>query len=429
MPRIGIVGAGIGGLQLALFLQKHGIAATVYAEKTPAQHLASQLRNVVCRNGCTRERERALGVNHWDETAPDLCELAVSVGGAPIAFAGRLTPPSHVVDMRIYWARLLEDFSSRGGQVVFGMRSPSDVEALSAQHDLLVVASGRGSLANLFPRMTEHSPYSEPQRVVVAGLFRGIGYREPRALEVFAARGHGEILAFPLFSFEPGLTGLGIEAARGGAFRVLTHVKYETDRLGFERTVLELLREHAPALYSRVDRERFGVARPLDVGYAAITPTVRRAHTRLSNGRLAFALADAHIVMDPITGQGANKASHAAWVLGTAIRDTRELDEEFCRVVERQICTYALPVSDAANARLQPPQPHVARLLAAASECQAIADLYAEGFNHPDRYWQIVSNEQRTESVRRLLTESTLSGAPQAWENGRLLARLAEVEA
>jgi 2-polyprenyl-6-methoxyphenol hydroxylase-like FAD-dependent oxidoreductase len=32
MPRIGIVGAGIGGLQLALFLQKHGIAATVYAE-------------------------------------------------------------------------------------------------------------------------------------------------------------------------------------------------------------------------------------------------------------------------------------------------------------------------------------------------------------------------------------------------------------
>jgi hypothetical protein len=83
-------------------------------------------------------------------------------------------------------ARLLEDFSSRGGQVVFGSRSPSDVEALSAQHDLLVVASGRGSLANLFPRMTEHSPYSEPQRVVIAGLFRGIGYREPRALEVFA---------------------------------------------------------------------------------------------------------------------------------------------------------------------------------------------------------------------------------------------------
>jgi hypothetical protein len=99
----------------------------------------SQLRNVVCRNGCTRERERALGVNHWDETAPDLCELAVAVGGAPIAFAGRLTPPSHVVDMRIYWARLLEDFCMRGGQVVFGTRSSSDVEALSAQHDLLVV--------------------------------------------------------------------------------------------------------------------------------------------------------------------------------------------------------------------------------------------------------------------------------------------------
>jgi protoporphyrinogen oxidase len=30
MTHIGIIGAGIAGLHLSLFLQKHGIAATVY---------------------------------------------------------------------------------------------------------------------------------------------------------------------------------------------------------------------------------------------------------------------------------------------------------------------------------------------------------------------------------------------------------------
>ena len=38
-------------------------------------------------------------------------------------------------------------------------------------------------------------------------------------------------------------------------------------------------------------------------------------------------------------------------------------DEEFCAAVEAQVCAYALPVSDACNARLVPPPPHVARLL------------------------------------------------------------------
>src|SRR6478735_9315392 len=104
MTSIGIVGGGIAGLHLGLHLRAHGLGATIYTSKTPAQHRADRLRNVVCRNGLTRQREQALGVNHWDDEAPDLGELAVSVPGPrPIAFAGALTPASQVVDMRIYW--------------------------------------------------------------------------------------------------------------------------------------------------------------------------------------------------------------------------------------------------------------------------------------------------------------------------------------
>jgi hypothetical protein len=51
--------------------------------------------------------------------------------------------------------------------------------------------------------------------------------------------------------------------------------------------------------------------------------------------------------MDPITGQGANKTAEAAATLAEA----------------------------------------------------ALADSYAFGFNHPDRYWEVVSSEDRTDAM------------------------------
>jgi 2-polyprenyl-6-methoxyphenol hydroxylase-like FAD-dependent oxidoreductase len=416
MSGIGIVGGGVGGTHLGLFLRKHGIAATIYSEKTPAQHLAARISNVVCRSGTTRARERALGVDHWDRLAPDLEQFVVTVNGPrPLEFSGGLAPPAHVVDMRIYWARLLEDFAAAGGEVVYGTLGARDVEELSTGHDLVVVASGRGTLSNLFPRLPEHSPFSEPQRLVVAGVFRGIAYPKPLSFNAVVNRGHGEILAFPMFSFEPGLTALGIEIVRGGAFSPLAHLKFETHPQEFETAVLGLLREYAPGIYARLDHDRFGVAGPLDVGYAAITPNVRRGYTRLSNGRLAIALGDAHIVMDPVTGQGANKASHAAWVMGEAIRDAGEFDETFCRRVEQRMCEYALVVSDACNARLQPPAPHFAKFLGIAAQHQAAADFYTSAFNYPDRVWRILSDPERTQSIAKLLTERP-SQAPFEWK-------------
>jgi 2-polyprenyl-6-methoxyphenol hydroxylase-like FAD-dependent oxidoreductase len=405
MPGIGIIGGGVAGAQLGLFLRKGGVPTTIYSEKTPAELLASRLSNVVIRNGPTRARERALGVDHWDQSAPDLVRFRVTVNGPrPLDFSGPLNPPSHIVDMRIYWARLLEDFAGHGGDLVYGAVRAREVEELSTRHDLLVVASGRGTLAGMFPKRPEHSPFHEPQRLVVAALCRGIRYPDPLEFSVTVNRGHGEILAMPMLSFESGLTALGIEIVRGGAFSALTQMRFDNMPREFEATVLDVLRDYAPGVYARVDPDRFSVARPLDVGYAAITPAVRSGYTRLSNGRLAVALGDAHIVMDPVTGQGANKASHASWVLGEAILEADVFDEAFCRRVEQQICEYAIPVSDACNARLTPPPPHVVALLRAATEHQTVADFYSDGFNHPDRVWHVISHQERTEALLRNLT-------------------------
>ena len=57
MPDIGIIGGGVGGTHLGLFLRQHGVSATIYSAKTPAEHLAARITNVVCRSGTTRARE------------------------------------------------------------------------------------------------------------------------------------------------------------------------------------------------------------------------------------------------------------------------------------------------------------------------------------------------------------------------------------
>lgn len=285
MADIGIIGSGIGGLQLGLGLQQHWITATIYCERTPEQLLACPLPNMVARNGCTRERERQPGVNHWDSPAHDMVRLSVCIRGArALAFSGRMDAPAQAADMRMYWARLLEDFSTRGGRVVIGSLRADQVETVASSHDLLVVASGRGSLSTMFPRRAEQSPHTRPQRMCVFALFRGVRPSDPSALEVIVTPGSGEILAAPMQSFEPDVTGIGILITAGGLFEPLRHLRHDADPRGFVSTVLGVLREHAPTLYDRVDPRAFDVARPLDLG---TRPSRRRCVAAFSSFRTA----------------------------------------------------------------------------------------------------------------------------------------------
>lgn len=400
MTTIGIIGAGVAGLHLGLLLQQHGVAATIYTDKTPEEQRASRIRNIVVRAAPTRERERQLGVNHWDMPAADIARIEVAIGSArPLAFSGAFNRPVSIVDMRMYWARLLEDFAARGGHVVFGACEAGDVERLSAQHDLMVVAAGRGSLANLFPRMPEHCPYQRPQRLIFGGLYHGVARPEPTCFNVVVVPGHGEILLLPAISFMPDVTGVAVEIIEGGAFEVLRGLRYEDDPQRFDATVLGLLRDYAPSIFARVDPQAFRLARPQDHTFTAITPTTRRGYARMANGACVMAVGDAHVLMDPMTGQGANKAVHAAWTLGEAICGGGPFDEDFCRAVEQRMWAFAGPVSEACNARLGPPAPHVLALMAAAARNPAIADAYAWGFNHPDLWWEMTNSPERTAAL------------------------------
>jgi 2-polyprenyl-6-methoxyphenol hydroxylase-like FAD-dependent oxidoreductase len=395
MTNIGIVGTGIAGLHLGLFLRHHGASATIYADRTPEQQRSGRIVNNVVRFEHTRARERTLAVNHWDDVGPGVESINVFVGGEhPLAFTGQLSQPASYVDMRLYQATLLEDFAARGGEVVYGAVQAEDLVRLSERHDLLVLASGRGSLIELFPRLAKFSPYDRPQRLLSLGFYSGIAAEE-RDVAFVIAPGQGEVFQTTTYSFDGNQTALLFEAIPGGAFETMARMRYEDDPRRFEATALGLLREHAPPIYERIDPAVFGLTRPLDLLQGAITPTVRQGYARLDNGAFVMAIGDVQVANDPLIAQGANTASHSAWTLGEAILEGGRFDERFCQRAAERIWAYARPVTEWSNFMLLPPPPHIINLLVAAAQNQAIADAFADGFANPLPTWELLRSPER----------------------------------
>ena len=395
MRTIGIVGSGIAGLHLGLKLQQAGVAATIYSDRTPEQIRAGRIPNLVARFGRTQARERALGVDHW--STPDFTVPTVQFrinGEHPLAFRGTLSEPMSVVDMRVYLSTLHEAFAARGGRVVIGDVPAADLDTLAQEHDLIVVASGRASLTDLFPRIPEHSPYTAPQRRLFGGLFHGLRFPEPLGVSYNVSPEHGEVFQMPFASFEGRVNSILFECIPGGGLERIVDMRYDDDPHAFESTVLDLLQEHAPAVYERVDRRAFRLTRPRDLLQGAITPVVRSGYLRLAGGRFAVAIGDVRVVVDPLVGQGANTASQSAWLLGDDILAGGPFDEAFCRRAEARIWEHARPATEWTNAALQPPQQHAVDVFVAAAQNQVIADEIASNFNHPARNWEIFGSPE-----------------------------------
>ena len=395
MKNIGIVGSGIAGLQLGLFLRKHGVDATIYSDRSSDQIRASRLSNFVVRFDHTCERERALGVNHWDFADFGVTCVHMHIGiEPPVVWTGSLKRPASSVDMRIYQSTLLEDFMRRGGRVLVGAINPVDIARLSDEHDVMVVASGGRTLAEMFARDPQRSPYTDPQRLLTGAFCRGLTFPDPLGVIYTASPGNGEIFQAPFTTFSGRVCSLLFEGIPGQAFDVLMHMRYDDDPRKFEVTILDLLSKHAPPIYDRVNLNEFGVTRSEDVLQGAITPTVRKGYSSLGNGKFAIALGDIHMLQDPVIAQGANMASRCAWVLGEALLQDSAVDEAFCHNMEQRLWEAGRAATEWTNMTLQPPPPYVMELFAAAAHNKAVADELVDNFNAPELNRQIFGSPE-----------------------------------
>jgi hypothetical protein len=141
---------------------------------------------------------------------------------------------------------------------------------------------------------------------------------------------------------------------------------------------------------------------------------VRRGYVPLEAGRYAVAIGDAHVQNDPVLGQGANAASHAAWVLGEAILGGGPFDEAFCRRVEAAIWDFTRYVTEWTNAALQPPPAHAVAVFAAASQDKAIADQLVDNFAAPARNWAIFGSPEGAAAFLARFGQPEAIAAPSA---------------
>jgi hypothetical protein len=402
MPGIGIVGAGVAGLHLGLFLLQHGVSATIYTDRGPDEVRAGRLLNTVTLSGRTRARDRIMGVNHWDGPGHDLLGIDIYIAGEPpLAFRGTTDDPFIFLDMRMYLPRLLEEFAARGGKVVRAALDADGVARLAPEHDLMIVATGRAGLCDMFPRVAEHSPFSRPQRTLFAGLFRGIRPSVDPYVAFQVVPGDGEIFEYQFLTPEGLVRAMLIEGIPGGNIDAVTSKRYEDDPARFIKNLYELLQAYAPLVRDRIDRDAFDAIRPLDTLNGALTPVVRRHYITLPNGRLAVALGDTLITHDPGTAQGANAASQGAWLFGELLVERLQqrgaLDEEFCAYTEKRVWEALQPASSFSNAQLLPLPPHVLSMYVAAAQSQPVADALITNFSRPELMWAAMSSPEGAE--------------------------------
>ena len=394
---IGIVGAGTAGLHLALLLQQRGVESTLYAERSAEDVRGGRLTNTVVHNHRTRARERLLGVNFWDGSAPPVDGHWHSIGGEhPLDFPGYFRSPSLAVDYRLYQSKLLETFEERGGAVEVGAIGAADLERLSGRHDLLVVSTGRGDLAELFAPIAGRSPFTQPARILSAGLYRGIADTGDLHHVVLSLLGPlGEIINIPMWSRDGVVEVLLFECVPGGVLEVVARTPYADDPKAHDGLVLDTIRTYAPRIAERVDEANFGLVDPSSILQGAIVPTVRESFVRLGDGTHAIAAGDAHVVMDPVVGLGANAASLSAFALGEAIAEGGPFDEAFCRRVDEQRLPGVLAHFDFTSFMLAP-QPQLIDVIGAMSQNAALSDDFTDNFTDPAKQVEHLASPEST---------------------------------
>ncbi|MEV0995669.1 styrene monooxygenase/indole monooxygenase family protein [Nonomuraea sp. NPDC050202] len=388
---IGIVGAGISGLTLALRLQQLGVETTLYCESDADTLRKGRLPATVVRMGHTRARERELGSEHYRDPACLMNRAMLSIKGEPpLEFTAGTAEPFHAVDLRLLLPAFMDDYAGRGGELVVSGSAPDAalVDRWSERHELMVVAAGRRSVTELFPRDAALSPYDRPQRLLAAGLYRGLDLESVFSYNI--SGGAGEILRAPMLTREGVVSAVLVEAIPGGPLEPITRVPGDE----VAATLLGLLREHAPRLAEGVDPAAFELLGPDDLLRGAVTPTVRRPVAELPSGRVALAIGDAWIVNDPITGQGANLGSRCAWIAAEAIAAGGPYDAAFARATAERMWEAGKPVTDWTNAFLRPPPEHVVKLLVAAAGRQDLADLVLSLFSDPPYAWGVLSSPE-----------------------------------
>jgi hypothetical protein len=390
MRRIAIVGAGQAGLQLGIGLARAGYEVTCVSNRMPEELRAGRVLSSQCLFGSALVHEEALGINFWDATCPPVEGIAFSVphpevrGAKAMDFVARLDRPARSVDQRIKLPRWMARFAELGGALRFGEAGIAELEELARDHDLVVVATGKGELARIFERDAARSPYDRPMRALALTYVTGMARRFAYDAVCFnLCPGVGEYFSVPAESVTGPCEIMVFEGIPGGPMDCWDDVRSPEAHLARSRQILET--------FFPWEAERCGAAEltdPNGILAGRFAPVVRAPVGVLPSGRRVLGLADAVVLSDPITGQGAGNAakSAAAYTASILERGDAPFDAAWMQATFDRAWAVVRDVVEWTNALLAPPPPHVLELLGAACGDPRIAHRFVNGFDDPSDY-------------------------------------------
>ena len=402
MSSILIVGAGQAGLQLALGLRQDGHDVTVVSNRTQDDIRTGRVMSSQCMFDAALQTERDLGLNDWEAECPAVEGISLAVpapdgGGKAIDFASRLDRYAQSVDQRVKMPGWMDRLEREGGRLVIHDVGVGDLERYTQEHDLVIVAAGKGEIVSLFDRVPDRSPYEQPMRALALTYVTGMTPRPEYSAVCFnLIPTVGEYFVFPALTITGQCEIMVFEGLPGGPMDCWGDATTPDEHLAKSKWILETF------MPWEAERCR-DVELTDDNGILAgrFPPTVRRPVGELPSGRLVLGLADAIMLNDPITGQGSNNAAKMAAAYLEAIRrhGGPPYDGSFMeRVFEDFWQAYGQYATTWTNALLSPPPDHVLKLLTAGNTSPELAHRFVNGFDNPVDYFDWFMSPDKAEA-------------------------------
>jgi hypothetical protein len=389
MSKFCIVGAGQSGLQLGLGLLKEGHDVTIISDRDPEEIYNGRVASSQCMFHDPLRYEREVGVTFWDD-APWVEGIGFNIphpevpGETAVSWAHRLNHPAQAIDQRVKFPRLMEFFEDQGGAIIVETADIDCLERYSRTYDLVIVAAGKGEIAQMFMRDDDRSVFSAPQRALALTYVHGMRPRDEfSAVSFNLIPGVGEYFVFPSLTKSGPCEIMVMEGVPGGPMDCWKGLSPQEH---FEQA-LNVLDAYLPWEADRCRETELTD----DGGVLAgrFPPTIRKPVAYLPSGTPVLGMADVVVLNDPITGQGSNNASRCAHsYLHSILSHEGPFDADFMQNCFEEYYDYAQDVVRWTNALLTPPTEHMQRALQVADESPDVAHRLVEIFNDPkDSAW------------------------------------------